>query len=172
VATVLRRLLFFIGAVALASVALVVSALPDVRAAVVSGVMTGYANGNLTGSDSSVELSNGHFANHPSSCTGDPAAAWPYGSLIVMYDPGWVPEHYDSAGHTAGFSYLYLHDIGDLNCSQGNYWADVYFGRWIRSGESCDCPGSPSPGVCYISPARACDDAIVWGSAVRQYNTP
>src|SRR6266849_9842510 len=100
--------------------------------------------GNQYGSGG-VEMNTGMFANHPASCTSDPAAAWAYGSSITLITPDHITTHTASGG-TSSNSFLHLWDTGDPSCSQGNYWGDNYFGRFKPSTSSCVCSGSPSPG--------------------------
>lgn len=131
------------------------------------GDLTGYAMGNLIGGGQ-VEVVQGDFASHhPSYCPGDPAAWWPYGTWITTV--GSVgPFHNGSNGTTYYTSNFYLYDVGDPNCLEGNYWADIYFGRYKLSYQACNCSGSPS-GTCYNGVVNHCNDASNWG---RQANRP
>lgn len=137
-----------------------------------SGTMTGYAYGNATGA-SGAPLDQGHFANHsPANCPGDPAASWPFGTFITMLSPTNVGPMHGSAGNTFFLASLQLEDTGDPTCSEGNFWADAYFGR-NSPDNTCNCPGSPSPGVCNLNTAaNNCNDAMVWGAPFVTYDGP
>jgi hypothetical protein len=137
------------------------------------GRFTGYAMGNRNGG-SGIELIQGHFANHHyESCPSDPAAAWPYGTRIDTDNV--IPQH-DQFGQTVNYITFYLQDIGDLTCSQGNYWVDIYFGRWETKPTSdptyCYCGGVPSPGFCYSGSISSCNDADTFGSHFYWYTGP
>jgi hypothetical protein len=141
----------------------------------VSGNFTGYAMGNQNGSSGN-QVYTGDFANHsPSYCPNDPAASWAYGSSISLVSPSSILEH-SAGGANTYYSWLVLEDLGDLSCSEGNYWADVYFGRHKPSTDSCNCPGSPSPGYCETDyggyTGNACTDATNWGVVWVTYWTP
>jgi hypothetical protein len=141
----------------------------------VSGWFTAYAFGNQIGASGS-QVYNGDFANHtPAYCPGDPAASWRYGWQITLITPSTITEH-SAGGATTYFGWLRLEDAGDLNCSQGNYWADVYHGRHKLSTEPCDCSGSPSPGYCENDyggyTGNACTDALSFGHPWATYWSP
>src|SRR3990172_6205079 len=92
------------------------------------GTFSGYAMGNRYGA-SGQEVSIGYFANHhPSYCPGDPSAQWAYGTHIKATNSQ-GPFRHPGTGGTFYLTDFYLYDIGDLTCSMGNYWADLYFGR-------------------------------------------
>lgn len=132
------------------------------------GKFTGYAMGNRYGA-SNKELTQGDFANHSSVyCPNDPAAYWSYGTHIFTPD---IPQHTE-LGYPVNYGDFYLYDIGDPTCSQGSYWVDVYFGRWRSSSDTCDCPGSPSPGYCIVASANSCTDATGFGYEYYTYTGP
>lgn len=141
----------------------------------VQGWFTAYAFGNATGaSGNPVEIKD--FANHsPQYCPNDPAAYWTYGSTISIVDPDYILLH-NEWGSNFFYEIFILDDLGDLSCSQGNYWADIYHGRHKNSYEPCDCPGSPSPGFCRNNQAgytgNACNDAINFGRYWATYWSP
>ncbi|NBD34427.1 MAG: hypothetical protein GVY30_00325 [Chloroflexi bacterium] len=133
-----------------------------------SGWFTGYAMGNQYGG-AGVEISQGHFANHyVYSCPGDPAAHWNWGTQITT---PWIGMQ-DQAGRYFSRNLFYLYDVGDFSCSQGNYWVDIYFGRYRYSGESCNCPGVPNPGYCYTGNTNSCTQAINFGRSWKTYSQP
>jgi hypothetical protein len=127
------------------------------------GTFTGYAMGNLTGAGG-VTLNQGHFANHSSTACGggDPAGQWSFGTHITsVYSQG--AFHNGTSGGTFYQSGFTLEDTGDPSCLLGNYWADLYFGRYKLSTDLCNCPGSP-PGTCYNGVVNQCTDAVNYGS--------
>jgi len=137
-------------------------------AATYSGWFTGYAMGNRYG-QAGVEVRQGHFANHsPTYCPGDPAAYWSWGTRI---DTPWIGmitgEGWPYARNT-----FYKYDGGDTSCSLGNYWVDIYFGRYRYPGQSCDCPGSPSPGDCYNANSNSCDVSKTFNRTWKTYSGP
>lgn len=139
-----------------------------VYAATYTGWFTGYAMGNQIGA-AGVEVSQGHFANHSYGTCGDPASYWPWGTKITTAQS--ITLHY-SNGAAYSRKKFYLEDGGDLNCSQGNYWVDIYFGRYQRFGEPCNCPGSPSNGFCINANYNSCNDAQNFGRTTRTYTGP
>lgn len=137
------------------------------------GWFTAYAMGNRYGG-AGVEIRQGHFANHYYNwCPSDPAAWWLWGTQIVTDSP--IPQH-NSSGGTVNYSTFYLEDIGDPTCSQGNYWVDIYFGRWENKPPSdpsyCYCSGVTSPGFCYAASVNSCTDANNFGRQYRGYTGP
>jgi len=140
-----------------------------VYAASYSGYFTAYAMGNQYGG-AGVEIRQGHFANHYYNwCPNDPAAWWLWGTRIVASSS--IAQHNQSGG-TVYYRTFYLYDVGDPTCSMGNYWADIYFGRWRRNSDTCNCPGVTSPGYCYIGSANSCTDAINYGVHWSTYTGP
>lgn len=132
-----------------------------------SGPFTGYAMGNLQGASGQV-LQTTDFANHhPNYCPNDPAAWWPYGTVIIEDE---IIIYPDGSGDVFFSRVSTLKDIGDFNCVMGNYWVDIYFGRWKRSGEACSCPGVVSPGVCSLGQDNSCNWAIAFGVQTRGYS--
>lgn len=136
-----------------------------------SKLSTGYAMGSYTGASSWLgELYPGHFANHTSTyCSGDPAAYWPYGTWITAMSPN--PTMYQGDGTEFYPTAFSLKDIGDFACNGGNYWSDLYFGRYRPSTDSCDCNNGTE--YCYISSyVNNCQDATVWGATYVGYYGP
>lgn len=173
-ATVLRSIFAAVAAVTLAiSTSNVLAPVASAQSQV-QGWFTGYAFGNAAGPGGPV--SNGDFGNHnPTNCPDDPSSYWAFGAQISVVNPSFINEH-NEWGSTTGFVWFTLRDTGDLSCSQGNYWADIYFGRHKQATEPCDCTGSPSPGVCVNDQGgytgNACTDAINWGIYWATYWSP
>ena len=159
--------------ITLLAVALIVGmSVISVSAASYYGKFTAYAMGNRY-SGAGIEVSQGHFANHYYNwCPNDPAAWWLWGTRI---DTPSIAQH-NQSGQTVYYSTFYLYDIGDPTCSQGNYWVDVYFGRWEPRSPSdpnyCYCSGVTSPGFCYSGSQNSCTDAINFGYNYYWYTGP
>jgi len=121
------------------------------------GKFTGYAMGNQYGG-AGVEIRQGHFANHYYlMCPNDPAAYWTWGTQIstpVIY-------MHNQSGQTTAWTTFLLYDVGDFGCTQGNYWVDVYFGRYKPNDANCYCGGVW--GYCYWGSKNSCTDAINFG---------
>ncbi len=133
-----------------------------------SGWFTGYAMGNRYGG-AGVELAQGHFANHYYlKCPNDPAAYWTWGTRITTPPISMQNQ----AGQDYTRTVFYLYDVGDFTCSQGNYWVDIYFGRYRRSGETCECPGVVNPGYCYVASTNSCTQARNFGRSWKTYTQP
>lgn len=167
-------LLLALSATVLAVVASLVVNTTPAHAAHYNGWFTAYAMGNRTGADPNVELTQGHFANHYYQwCPGDPAAFWLWGTRIDTDAPIGMSSQW---GGQVSYSTFYLHDIGDPTCSQGNYWVDIYFGRWENRPTSdpsyCCCGGVTCPGFCYAAGANPCSNAQVFGRQSRGYTGP
>jgi len=142
---------------------------PTAYAGSYSGWFTGYAMGNRYGG-AGVEIRQTHFANHYYEwCPNDPAAWWGWGTRITTSPP--IAMH-DAYGRQISYSRFYLYDVGDPSCSQGNYWVDIYFGRFKPDFDPCDCPRSPSPGYCKPGAWNSCWDAITFGRQWRSYTGP
>lgn len=125
-----------------------------------TGTYTGYAMGNLNGA-AGIELVQGHFANHSNNwCPGDPASFWAFGTGITTQSPSYVNMH-NQNGSTYSRAYFELRDIGDLQCTMGNYWVDAYFGRWKPQADACSCNNGTE--VCYLGTANTCTDAKTFG---------
>lgn len=138
------------------------------QAVTYSGNSTGYAFGNLYGS-AGVVVGQGDFANHLSAwCPGDPAAYWPYGTVVTSVSPSVVTL--DGYGNPNFRTAMRLEDIGDPSCSFGNYWADWYFGRYKRSSDVCDCNNGGGD-VCYTGfVVNNCSHATSWGVVWSTYD--
>lgn len=137
-----------------------------------AGHFTGYAMGNRFGA-SGIEVTQGMFANHDDSdCPGDPAAQWSFGTVVKTMDS--QSGFHNASGSSVSDSTFTLRDLGDVTCSQGNYWADIYFGRWLPTGDpgGCNCPGSPSPGYCLTGAVNACADAAGYNKPSVIYQRP
>jgi hypothetical protein len=133
-----------------------------------SGWFTGYAMGNLKGG-AGVTLVQGHFANHlNTACPNDPAAQWLYGTRITTSQ--WIGMK-NASGQVVNYNRFYLEDIGDLSCSQGNYWVDIYFGRYKFNANVCSCPGV-SNSVCTIANTNSCTQATNFGRSIKSYTSP
>lgn len=130
---------------------------------------TGYAMGNRYGA-AGIELLRGDFANHsPSWCPNDPAAYWQFGTYIREDQSITLPLQTYPGG--TAYTYFRLEDIGDPYCTQGNYWVDIYFGRWKLPSQQCCCPGVICPGFCYNSNYNnSCTWATDFGRQWRGYN--
>jgi len=130
---------------------------------------TGYAFGNWNGSSGS-QVYASDFANHSSSqCPGDPAAYWSFYTYIYHeYAIGY--SNSDGTGWDTDVSQL--RDTGDFSCTQSNYWVDIYFGRWRRSYEACNCNNGAVENCYVASNANACSDAINFGNPWRWYWGP
>lgn len=139
-------------------------------AATYNGWMTGYAFGNLYGA-SGAPIVQTDFANHsPTYCSGDPAASWAWGTYIHTVSPN--PIYLSNAkGQYWPVSDLDLWDNGDPYCTQGNYWVDIYFGRYTWTPGNCNCSGSPS-GTCIYGTTDNCQDATNFGQHWSTYTSP
>ncbi|MFZ3070354.1 MAG: hypothetical protein WA110_04440 [Anaerolineaceae bacterium] len=124
---------------------------------------TGYAMGNeyVYGH----LLSQGDFANHLKGYCNDPAADWQNGTEIYTSD--WIQMR-NQSGSSVYYSRFVLRDVGDLNCLMGNYWVDIYFGRYKYSNQVCSCPGV-SNSICTNAYANSCTDATNFGRSVYAY---
>jgi hypothetical protein len=125
------------------------------------GTFTGYAMGRQHGGVGS-EIRQGSAANHyvGYGCD-DPAESWPFGAWIYT-------RHIDmhaSDGSTFQLGDFSLDDSGDPDCAMGDYWVDIYFGRYKLSNQSCTCSGSPSSGAyCINASVNSCTDAGNFGT--------
>jgi hypothetical protein len=147
-----------------------------VEAGTYQGKFTGYAFGRQYVAGG--ELGQGDFANHyVGHCPNDPAAHWAFGSRI---DTPAITLH-DQIGRPYTRAYFYLKDSGDPQCTMGNYWVDIYFGRWetrpVHDPSWCICPGSPPPsegGVCWHNTlaVQSCYDAGNFGTRTYWYTGP
>lgn len=136
----------------------------------ITSTFTGYAYGNLQGSGGK-ELIQSDFANHPSGCPNDPAASWPYGTIIETLNPKTVTL-YSGSGSPTAHEFFWLYDTGDPACTMPNYWVDIYHGRNATQSEynsGCPCEGSPFPGVCSPTSRSNCQDAENFGSPTYTY---
>jgi hypothetical protein len=134
----------------------------QVTAANYQGWMTGYAFGHVYGASGAVIMQT-DFANHsPEYCPGDPAAYWPWGTYISLVSNPSVIYLSNAQGQYRPVTSFDLWDNGDPSCSMGNYWVDIYFGRYTIWPSYCDCPGSP-PGSCVYGVKDSCEDAMNFG---------
>ncbi|MCL5109799.1 MAG: hypothetical protein M1401_13200 [Chloroflexi bacterium] len=86
-----------------------------------------------------------------------------------MVTPSYVTMH-DSGGYNVNYTYFRLNDTGDASCSQENYWADLYFGRWTPDPiNDCFCQVQ---GECRTGDVNVCPDAQNFGRAQRTYDGP
>lgn len=167
------RLLTLIALAAVGVSGFLSAALPGRATTWYSGkTSTGYAFGSWGGAFPGLgELTLGHFANHSTAyCPGDPAASWPPGTWIWSLSPH--PTMYQGDGSVVYPTSFMLHDIGNFSCSRGNYWVDLYFGRYKNPGDTCTCGNATE--LCYISYnyVNNCQDAVVWGIATVGYYGP
>ena len=144
-----------------------------------SATMTGYAFGKRKGA-ASIEIRQGHFANHPAGpkyCPNDPARNWAWGTRIQMVDPDHINLR-NSHNEVTARAIFKLYDNGDLKCNKGNYWADIFFGRYrfsenpsVRPDEECFCSGSGSPPFCIKGSyfVHNCNNATSFGSYTKTY---
>jgi len=152
-----RRTRYILTIITIIAFGLLSGVQPAFSASNVNGYMTGYAFGNQTGASGNVIVQQ-DFANHPySTCPNDPAAWWAWGSRIDVSSPSIYLKA--SNGNSYRQYVFYLEDDGDPTCSEGNYWADIYFGRFTPTPSSCNCTGSPSPGYCIKATPNNCTDA-------------
>lgn len=163
--TTYRKFATWLAAFAVGFFAVFVTA--TVMSASYSGYSTGYAYGNLYGSSGAL-IGQGHFANHSTAwCPGDPAAYWPYNTVISSINPSVVTL--DGYGNPTFRTSMVLKDIGDPTCNFGNYWADWYFGRYKKSVDPCSCNNGTE--VCYNGwNVSNCDQAVSWGVVLVNYN--
>ena len=87
------------------------------------------------------------------------------GSIVVVWDVDlWIFSYgFDDrrTGASTGYTAFNLWDIGDFACNKGNYWADLYFGRWKPSGDACSCNNGSE--VCSLGVHNNCSDAVSSG---------
>ncbi|MGI8553421.1 MAG: hypothetical protein ACR2PL_21955 [Dehalococcoidia bacterium] len=124
---------------------------------------------NIKGA-ANIEVIQGYVANHSSSlCPNDPASTAPFGSTVSIA-PRYAVLH-DQNGNNVNYTGFYLEDAGDPQCTQGNYWVDVYQGRFEPGGPRYyECP-SGAPGQSYYGVPNNCDDARNFGSNHNQQYT-
>ena len=143
-----------------------------------SAYSTGYAFAAYTGAWSSSQMAPGQFAGHwyhaywnpVTACCNDPSAWWPSGTWITNMNP--APWIVDGNGYSYQYTAFWLSDWGDPPCGAGNYWADVYFGRWKQPPQACDCNNATE--YCYVSYDYVdnCQDAEGWGYTSVSYTGP
>jgi hypothetical protein len=132
------------------------------------GTSTGYAYANDYGANG-VYIYQGHFANHESGVCDpdDPAGDWPFGTWITNISPTVVT--FDGYGDLTFRTAMQLEDTGDPTCEKGHYWADWYFGRYLRTGDTCDCDNGTE--VCWTGWAVSnCPQAVSWGNTWASYD--
>jgi hypothetical protein len=135
----------------------------EVYATTYTGTFTGYAMGNLYNGQG-LEIYQTDFANHfYDYCPNDPAAAWPNGIHITTSNA--ITLH-DAAGYPYTQTTFWLNDVGDFQCNMGDYWVDIYFGRYRRSGEACSCNNGNE--VCWTNYSNSCSDATNYGRHLYQ----
>jgi hypothetical protein len=150
------------------SIMIVVAALmlpaSRVLAANYNAWMTGYAFGNLYGASGAV-VAQTDFANHSSTyCPSDPAASWPWGTYIYLVSNPSVIYLSNAKGQYWPVTAFDLWDKGDPQCQMGNYWVDIYFGRYTWTPSNCNCQNSPPNGCCVYGTTNNCQDAINFSS--------
>lgn len=155
----------------LAIIAGIVSFEGSAYAEIYQGWWTGYAMGNITGA-ANVVLDLGHVARHrASNCPNDPAAYWDYRTVIYLLG-GISLQNCD--GTTSSYSLFTIQDWGDSDCSEGDYWIDVYFGRCKKPADPCSCPGVNIPaGSCdSFNTVNSCTNARNFGKNFMLYDGP
>ena len=171
--------LFLIGMVAV--VVLGLTASPALANA--TGPWTGYADGHINGANN-VEIDQGMAAMHYYYDYCDPAGSWPYGTGLSPTSPITSITLYSGSGNSYPYSLFQVEDIGDRGCRyNGNYWADIYFGRyqvyylWYatstgQNGCFCNNGGSGEAyDTCWSSSGPDnCQSAINFGRVTVTYN--
>ena len=133
---------------------------------------TGYAMG-ATGYGTHTFV-RGDVATHPLGYCGDPAGGWARGTQLSMTSGISIPGFSGFNPNTDIFWTFYKWDTGDLNCVKNTYWLDIYFSRYIRTGEACTCPGVSTPaGSCYSGAnTNSCQSATAYGIPNKSYYGP
>ena len=151
----------------------------------VFGPWTGYADAHLTGA-ANTQIYPGKAAMHYQYDYCDPAGSWPFFTTLV---PNWpysnITIHYDGSGSQYAYTAFSVEDIGDRHCAlNGNYWVDIYFGRYQNyptwyaapTGQnSCFC-NNGGPGPSYDTCWQGgwwfddCQDAVNFGNVFETYD--
>lgn len=166
----------------IAAVSLAVAGVSEVSANA-TGPWTGYADGHITGA-AGVEIDQGMAAMHYYNDFCDPAGSWPYGTGLAPTSPFTSITLYSGSGNSYPYGLFTVEDIGDRNCRyNGNYWADIYFGRyqvyylWYpnttgQNGCFCNNGGSGSSfDTCWSSSwPDNCQSAVTFGRQSVTYN--
>ena len=126
---------------------------------------TGYGTHTFVRSD---------VATHPLGYCGDPAGSWARGTRLDMTSGIAIPSFSGFNPNYDIFWTFYKWDTGDLNCVKNKYWLDIYFSRYIRTGEACTCPGVTTPPNSCSSGANtnSCTSATVYGAPTKSYYGP
>lgn len=130
---------------------------------------TAYAMGAASGGYGSIDV--GDVAMHPKNSAAcldtDLNTACvpflPFGTRLYMTNPSSVPIPQGN-GSTANYTSFIVGDLGDLDYrySSNAWWIDIYFGRWVNSGDACECWGVESS-VCTIGSTNSCTNANNYG---------
>lgn len=131
----------------------------------VTGSFTAYAMGAEYSSLGAINP--GVFANHSRVyCPNYSPSNWPGGTKITLSEIVYIPSRYNEYPYT--YSSFYKRDIGDFECNEGEYWADLYFGRYKHSEDNCSCSGVINS-VCLDGYTNSCNNAINWGRNTYSY---
>lgn len=124
--------------------------------------ITAYAMGNANGAGGPAVI--GIVAVHPK--TAGNAQSGPilaYGTRVSLSASAAIP---DQNGTPRSYSSFTVRDLGDIRWSyhpDSPYWLDVYFGRYIRKGDSCSCGYVPQSGYCTEAQTNSCQNALRFG---------
>lgn len=124
--------------------------------------ITAYAMGNTNGAGGPAVI--GIVAVHPK--TAGNAQSGPilaYGTRVSLSASVAIP---DQSGTPRSYSSFTVRDLGDIRWSyhpNSPYWLDVYFGRYIRKGDSCSCSYVPPTPSCTESQTNSCQNATRFG---------
>ncbi len=117
--------------------------------------ITGYAMGNRYSYPNGQQhyIAVGDAAGHYNRYPWGTCIRLPYNSVTI--------KGYN--GSTTTRSTFYIWDTGPGTDDPN--WIDIYFGRYKRYGQACDCPGVPSPGYCLDNAVtNSCDEATIFGA--------
>lgn len=133
---------------------------------------TGYAMGALGYGPHT--FTRGDVATHPLNYCGDPAGSWARGTQLNMTSGIPIPSYSGFNPYYDIFWNFKKWDTGDIYCEMPIYWLDIYFSRYIRTGEACSCPGvTTPPGSCYSGAStNSCTNATVYGLQYKSYYGP
>lgn len=154
-----RLMIIAVSALSLAVAALLLGRPAIIQAACGSGPyyagteLTAYAMGNQYSYPNGQQ----HYI-----AVGDAAAQYyryPWGTCIRLPYNSVTIKGYN--GSTVTRSTFYIWDSGDGTGDPN--WVDIYFGRYKRYGQTCNCPGVPSPGYCLDNAVtNSCDEALTF----------
>lgn len=89
------------------------------------------------------------------------AGRYPWGTCIRLPYNSVTIKTYNGGSVTLGTFYIW-----DTGSGTGNRnWVDIYFGRYKRYGQECNCPYVPNPGYCVDNTiTNSCDEATIFGT--------